>query len=599
LVHTTVLDWVSDMPVTDRPAANRPRVPGTCARAAWRLPLVLAGLMAGVVVVFHDLPGNDVATFYGPLAEALAEGDFQHSTFHFIPPLIPLLAGLLALLGFDAFTALKIVSSALYLLAMVPLYRIACRVVSPDAARLTLLLYAIHPRLLRYGACGQTESAKTLFVLLAIDLIMVWHDRRRPWAAAGAGVAIGLLSLARGEGMLFAPVLLAMMVFGPRTAGAAVGAASGQPRRRPPLTGMLLAAAVAVMLLAPWLYVQHRALGFPVPDSKLLAPLKALGAPVPAERLARLNANLTSETRGVVPAAPALPPPADAAPGDQAAGVAAPGPAAVKAPAPPSRVARNVSGILQGLYLTFAPLIVLGMVTMRPLAAQRSRYRWYAAWVLALIVLNVAMFWVNASVTKRYVAPLTPLLLVWGAAGAQAVTVWLARTRIGTRSAVTALTVLFMAGHAWDGLIEVRESVRRPTAYRAVGHWIRDHRQSLDSYPGPAALADDLSRVYRRGRDLLILSARPQISFYAGADLIRLEKRAPIEYRRLVNLVHSAAIDVVVRTPDMAVCCPEFDRSCDSDFTLVNDQWRRDGILVYVPRRDAASGHAPAYGRAP
>ncbi len=91
-------------------------------------PAPIAGLAAGLALFICLLSlwmnvqiTSDAARYYGPLAREFGEGNYQRAFFHMVPPLTPLLAGLLVKAGIDAFAALKLVSCFFYLVAMRPL----------------------------------------------------------------------------------------------------------------------------------------------------------------------------------------------------------------------------------------------------------------------------------------------------------------------------------------------------------------------------------------------------------------------------------------------------------------------------------------------
>ncbi|HUW81881.1 MAG TPA: glycosyltransferase family 39 protein [Phycisphaerae bacterium] len=170
---------------------------------------VRAALVAGAVSV-----SRDAARYYLPQALAVREG-LSTEAFHAgIPPLYPLLAGLLARMIGDVELACRFISVAAGLTAVTFLFMLSRRLGGDWAAVLSAALLAFHPYQCRFSAeVGPDMLAAALVITVA--LCLVEYLRRPRWLAAAAiGVALALLSLSRPEAFAYAvPTMLIMVLF--------------------------------------------------------------------------------------------------------------------------------------------------------------------------------------------------------------------------------------------------------------------------------------------------------------------------------------------------------------------------------------------------
>jgi dolichol-phosphate mannosyltransferase len=98
------------------------------------------------------------------------------------------------------------------------------------------------------GRSGNSDSLLTLLVLLTV--VTLWASRERPWRRVWLGVIVGLVFLVKGMGILMPGVIIA----GTELSGWWRGDLDGRRRWLP----LLAAAAVAVLVAAPWVIARWR-----------------------------------------------------------------------------------------------------------------------------------------------------------------------------------------------------------------------------------------------------------------------------------------------------------------------------------------------------
>lgn len=216
-----------------------PSVPG-------RRDLILAvalGLLARLALIAWTTPlelSLDEARFWD-LATSRMRGTA------FLPPLYPYFLAGLRLIAGDDVTAVRVATACLSMASIVMVHVLAERLLGPGSGRWPALVAALLPTLVYYDGRVRSEP---LVVLLLLGFAIVWTTPapRRPVATlAGAGVLLGLATLARPEFLLLPIALLA------------VGLRHGRSRTVILRSGLLLAA--VVVILVPWTIRNHRVLG--------------------------------------------------------------------------------------------------------------------------------------------------------------------------------------------------------------------------------------------------------------------------------------------------------------------------------------------------
>lgn len=224
-------------------------------------------------MVLFDLPPRDVADRYAPMAEAFAAGDWRFAFHPRVTPLLPMLAGTIAfLLRCGGFAACQLAGALMLSLGVFPLYR-GCRgIYGFRTAVWTLILYAGCSSLLRLGYYGVREPCGVFGVALLFCSAAELHlHPKKPLGCLLFAVAETVLLLTRGDVALFAAgafaALLVWDVLKHRLVLRSVGVA-----------------AFVLLALSPVLCYNYRTIGYPVPEVRHAAALKALCRRFPALR---------------------------------------------------------------------------------------------------------------------------------------------------------------------------------------------------------------------------------------------------------------------------------------------------------------------------
>lgn len=209
------------------------------------LAVALAARIATVLATPDYTPLYDAADYHRH-ALSIAGGDgypgsaFVDGATAFRPPAYPyLLAAVYELTG-SSYTAARLVGALLGTLAVLLVYVIGRRLMTPAAALAAAAVAALFPSLVFWNAALLTEPLFLALELGAVLAALVARDRASLRWAAAAGALAGAAALSRSNGILLVPVL-------------AVGVWCLRPR----LSVRALAApavlvASAALALAPW-----------------------------------------------------------------------------------------------------------------------------------------------------------------------------------------------------------------------------------------------------------------------------------------------------------------------------------------------------------
>ena len=187
--------------VTARPTDGPPwqdRCFVAIAALSLALKLALALAAAGIPPVLDEKS-------YLTLAEGLAAGEGWSSTFR--PPLYgAVLAGVLAAGGSP--DALRLIQAVLATLCLLPVYSLAHGIGGRATARIAAGLVAVDPVLNGFSHLLWTETVYLALFLPGLALLVrdPHCDRGGRWL--GAGLLLGLASLARAQLLTFAPLLV-------------------------------------------------------------------------------------------------------------------------------------------------------------------------------------------------------------------------------------------------------------------------------------------------------------------------------------------------------------------------------------------------------
>ena len=168
------------------------------------------------------------------------------------PPVYPLfLAGTYAAFGAENFTAAKLAQAFLGALTCSTLFAIALILCGPRIALLTGGLCAIYPPLIVYTGILQSETLFAALLALFALMLLIVRDHQTRWPVAAAGVLLGVMNFCRGTILAFPLVLL--------------GFALAVPEERRNLKRYLVLTVISFAVIAPWTLRNLKVYGRPVP----------------------------------------------------------------------------------------------------------------------------------------------------------------------------------------------------------------------------------------------------------------------------------------------------------------------------------------------
>ena len=537
--------------------------------AELKWPLAIAGVCSVISTLLVEQPKSDIASYYGPLTQAFIDSRYSRAFFHMISPLVPTLAGIIGKTGLHSFTALKIVSSLFYVAALFPLCALLSRTYERRTARIGCLLYSIHPRLMRYGTIGLFESAKTFFLLFILERMFRWHCDRKPLALVHIGVGCAALTLARGEGVLFAVATVAAIpvvsLIGDMRRTTAEQRSYGKAALRSVASGGAVLA-IMLALTSPWLVYEYRATGLPVPNSMLIGTLPRLGIRTEAMK------SHTHFIKDIVFL------------GEE-------NPVDVVTPL------RNAVETVKAISVPYLILLLLGLYwRLRDILRERRATVAELAPDIAscsVFGMNLAMFLVNGAIIKRYVTPTVPFLLGWCARGARGILDFGDRQKGRLRQAFTVAIVAFIVVNTGDGLLKVRSSLYRKNIARDIADWIAQHRDELDVCQAPPLDSPKGTYLYQSGQQPVVAGSNIQdIIYFANADAVIVGGNVCYPYSSFVRYLRDKQVDIFLRDPGFTRQCPEFDAK-NADFELINDTWEAHGIVIYRLKPTGSAPSAP------
>lgn len=215
-------------------------------------------------IFFDDRPETDTAQFYSPMIREFAASNWDSAFHPRVPPLFPVLGGIVAKLGIPAYPAAKIVSSLLFALCVFPLFHLHNLLWGRQVALIGVGLLMVCSRVLRYAGSGIRATGKIMLVTL-LAYGMVLFLRRRSWRGATFVALGGLgLSLMWGGGIALAGIA---MVF--CAVVETISRQDGRWRLCWPAKS-LYAALFTALLILPWIGYQYHQTGYPLTDVRQL-----------------------------------------------------------------------------------------------------------------------------------------------------------------------------------------------------------------------------------------------------------------------------------------------------------------------------------------
>lgn len=467
---------------------------------------------------------DDVATCYAPMAQAAAKGNLGGGPFLWLPPLQPLLAGILCFFGVAAATAVMAVSGFFYVAAVGPLYGFLRFFMPGREAAWGCLLYILAPKVMRFGCAGLLEPGRNFFAIAAVGLLL-WEWRNRSWwRPALLGLSLGCLAMTRSEGIAFAPpmlFLLCLPTFFKKPSYQELAKMAGTA---------LLAVFVLCAVLLPRMIQVRAATGYLSPDVRMLKFFVA-GQSIPNEHPLQIT-----EIETAKPAVQAPPP-------------VSPAPVVVQAPPPPATAlppktaervwkerglalankckvavsnasSKQLVDFLRGSYEVYLALGLIGVVSL----CWSGRWRREHFIPLLFAAMSSLSFLMAVSAYRYYTVNLL-LFMPFTMEGFVCVAKWIWEFRAGRALLPVALAAVAVC-QAVNGMEKVRAKAGREDY--ALGVWLKAHSAELK----------------RPGADgpLRILSKRPHYAFWADGQHTPLPKDSGQDASRIASFVFDVAV---------------------------------------------------------
>ena len=406
-------------------------------------------------------------------------------------------------------TCARLVSVLAGTLLLIPLHRLARRLLGEEGAWIAVLLAAFHPRLVQYSGAALTEMPFGLLLLTGLAALAAACGEgasaaRRATLEAGAGATLGLAYLVRPEGLILGGVLwLWRWLARPGPAASRAGPA------------FLLGAALVAL---PYLNHVHGQLGYASIGLKgsynFWREFKSEYAQVyPAPKVLAQRASESEEL-----AAP-LPPERI-----HVTGFVFRRPGIVLA-----HVVRNLSVILVSsipvaLYHVYLVLAILGASRVPP-------GPW---WIVGVPLLALPLLYAPISADRRFFVPAIPLLLVFTSRGLETARTWLEQRGVAQATAVAraGLAGLVLFGLLYS-ILRVGPLDDAPE-HRAAGQWLANHWQKISAAHPPQGS--------NHGRPV-VMSRKPWVAFYSGGLIAELPGGSLAE---VLNRAREKQADVLV-----------------------------------------------------
>ncbi len=408
---------------------------------------------------------NDIAGSYGPMAGAFGAGDWEKAFPENVPPLLPSLAGSLCMIGINTLTALIIVSSLFYILAIFPLYHFLKLYLKPEHAAFGCLLYVAAPKIIRFSCTGLPDAGRNFFLITAVWLLLSYFRKNSAMKLLSLALCLSGLVLIRAEGIIYLPLFLAwFIVMHFRTRGTAPFISSVLAL----LKKVAIVTVILLIITSPRMYQVYSLTGIPAIDSRQSDVISGL-----------LDFNLP-----VIQS-------------DDA--VALPEPGARTHHIVVQRLIVLLECFCSGSYELYLALAISGILLLRK-RNQITLEHWVA---FSFVICNAGIFFVIL-MSERFFDINTLLLMPFTVMACLAVYDFICSK--GMRAAALSAVAVLVIAQTCVGANNVFSL--KPNDRAKVGKWIMEKQSGLLQETGKTDIA----------RKIVILSDKPQYAFWAEAE---------------------------------------------------------------------------------
>ena len=461
--------------------------------------LLFAGLFflihAYISLCLNQQIYRDVAGVYAWYAKEFGNGIWWDIPLSKVPVLNIFLGGLMVRCGIEPYTSLIILSLFFMVLTMLPLFGLLKLFLPAQKAAWGCVLFMLAPKLLRFSGSGLLESTRDFFLVSALYLLFKsWNDQCKWYHWIFMGLSLGLLSLARGEGIAMAGVLAAGILFRSLKDWKSIRTFCKNILLPIIITGIF---SIGVML--PVLVQNYKVTGFPVTDSRLIGVLRAVPG---VSKIFELKEHHIKNDPRILPHT------------DEKATGKKMGNGTLE------RLRDFPGNVFRGAYEIYFVLAILGMILLIREKKWRKEYSFLAGYCLL-----VACSFINFSVAHRYFIFFVPLLMVFTLYALNDLFNMAEKYHVKNILIVLfAVVFLLQPLNAWSWMIG--ESSNEELALREFIEQNR-HRFLPEGGSGKLIIHGDSRYLFRCGEDRLFHYGEkiPKIRYITGFDLLFIRKK--------------------------------------------------------------------------
>ena len=454
-----------------------------------------------VFISYYTLLCNDAAGIYAKMVQQFAKGRYTYAFLPGIPPLMPVLSGLVAKIGLGAYTAIKITSALFFLAGLFPLRAIMRRCLPEDLASWTCFIYVISFHIVKDVVMGRPFAFKMFFLLYSVYLIIRFAETCKIRHVLLLGVSLGLLALARAEGIFFLPFFALWFFILPHFKSYKKKNGLFFPSiiwRQ--IFGIILIFAVFTAVCLPQiLYIYHDT-GIPFTEKRVAESVKSKIDFVIAG-MNKVKKDITDKN---------IVKPISIKKTKARSSIAKP---AVVQSAYVIHLKQSLNNVLAGIYPFFLILIILGLIWM----FKKRKYSIIDIFFASIILYNIALIYIGMKsiVEYRYISVTQPFEFGWAVLGAYFVYSWkLFPIKKWNRLMLIAF-IGAVIGLLIDTTTYLRKQIINGDPSFVVGKWIGGHK---NKFPSKKLMIS--GGVYDAGVLPVILSIYPQYSYWAKGDFL-------------------------------------------------------------------------------
>jgi 4-amino-4-deoxy-L-arabinose transferase-like glycosyltransferase len=433
---------------------------------------------------------RDTAHFYGPMIREFADGNFSHAFYPLIPPLFASIGGAIgALTSLPPFATAKLTSALFFALTVFPLFALNKQLFNRRTAIISLFLLCVSGLLLRQATSGTIDLTKMFFLIAACRYLFAFIALPTVGKALLIGGCCAAMTLARGEGIAVAVLMLALLFI-----------IALKKRTGKALWSTACAILLFFLLISPWVLYEYNSTGYPVTDSRQIVFIDKLQG--------LLKKDITGKASAIEESA------------------------AIQELLERRKDHKNTTeqftytfykNIVLPFFVGLEPLYLLMAVAGMVVLWRRDYTSNHQYFALAIILLHTVILLAALGgqwMSSRYVMQAMPLMLGFSAAGGEFICS-LFLNRKGGRIIIGVLMALVMVYGTYRGAKYAFPSTKykETSAIKASSDWIQEHASRISN--ADIRLAST-NLQYHNGRAVKILAYNGLVPFQAGAESVML-----------------------------------------------------------------------------